>query len=202
MERCFTPFEEKGRDWRDYLGAEGKLILELACGAGSYTVALAERNPENRYIGVDIKGARIWFGATEAEEKGLPNVMFFRMQIEELAEHFKPGEIDEIWITFPDPHLPHRRRHKRLTSERFLTMYKELLGEDGVLHLKTDSKPLFDYTLEQLDLWSWVQLEKYENLYKLPPEEVPGYLTEIKTPYEVSHLAEGRKIYYVKSRPF
>ena len=136
----------KGKWHSDFFHNDNPIILELGCGRGEYTVALAERNPDKNYIGIDIKGARMWRGAKTATERGMSNVGFVRTRIEFIRSFFAEGEIAEIWITFPDPQLKSRRAKKRLTSPLFLADYKRMLEETGVINLKTDSKHLFNYT--------------------------------------------------------
>ena len=138
----------KGRWHEDFFGNDNPVILELGCGKGEYTIALAERNPHNNYIGVDIKGARMWRGAKTATESGMGNVGFLRTRIEFINSFFGRDEVSEIWITFPDPQLKTRRAKKRLTSPLFLEYYARFLRPDGWINLKTDSQHLFGYTGE------------------------------------------------------
>lgn len=150
----------KGKWHSDFFHNDNPIILELGCGRGEYTVALAERNPDKNYIGIDIKGARMWRGAKTATERGMSNVGFVRTRIEFIRSFFAEGEIAEIWITFPDPQLKSRRAKKRLTSPLFLADYKRMLEDKGVINLKTDSKHLFNYTaavIERLGLKVEVQ---------------------------------------------
>ncbi len=126
------------------------ITLELACGRGEYTAALAERYPQRNFIGVDIKGARIWQGATQCLEKGLTNGAFLRTRIELVDRFFGENEVDEIWITFPDPFLKDSKSNRRLTSAWFLNVYRNFLKKGGIVHLKTDSPVLYDFTLEIL----------------------------------------------------
>ena len=133
--------------WHDeFFRNPNPIILELGCGRGEYTVALAERNPDRNYIGIDIKGARMWRGAKTATERGMANAAFLRTRIEFINSFFASGEVDEIWITFPDPQLKKQRVKKRLTSPQFLGYYAKFLKPDGVVHLKTDSRHLHEYT--------------------------------------------------------
>ncbi|MEM6317065.1 MAG: tRNA (guanosine(46)-N7)-methyltransferase TrmB, partial [Bacteroidota bacterium] len=137
--------------WREkHFQNDKPITLELACGRGEYTVALAEKYPERNFIGVDIKGARIWKGAKIALEKNLSNAAFLRTRIELIAAFFASGEIDEIWITFPDPFLRKGKSNRRLTAPKFLGHYRKILKQDGLVHLKTDEGVLSDFTLEVL----------------------------------------------------
>lgn len=170
------------------------VILELACGKGDYTVALAKRHPDQNFIGVDIKGARIWIGAKAAIEFSLTNVAFLRTRIEFIERFFSAEEISEIWITFPDPF--EGKITRRLTSPPFLDRYRKILKPGGIVHLKTDSQLLYEYTLEVIQAESGCKL-LYANpdIYSAPlafPE------LEYKTYYEKKHLLGGRKITYIR----
>ena len=171
------------------------IILELACGKGDYSLAMAERFPDKNYIGVDIKGARIWVGANKAIQEKQDNVAFLRAYIEDLINYFETEEIQEIWITFPDPYLKDSKAKKRLTSERFLKMYRALLPESGVVHLKTDSAPLFEFTLESIAEDKTIIQNASRNIYT---EATLEPLLDIQTYYERMHLRDGRNIHYVR----
>ena len=171
------------------------IILELACGKGDYSLAMAERFPNKNYIGVDIKGARIWVGANKALQEKQDNVAFLRAYIEDLINYFETEEIQEIWITFPDPYLKDSKAKKRLTSERFLKMYRALLPESGVVHLKTDSAPLFEFTLESIAEDKTIIQNASRNIYA---EGTLEPLLDIQTYYERMHLRDGRNIHYVR----
>ncbi len=183
----------------DFLG-DGPYTLEIGCGSGVYTLALAGRFPEKTVVGIDVKAARIYYGARDALRDNIHNAKFMRAQAELLGDYLPEGSVADIWLTFPDPFLQNRRSHKRLTSERFMKMYKELLVPGGSVHLKTDSLPLFLFTLEEWERVGVKVLEKYEDIYAMVErgEEVPEILTGIQTKYEKEHLAGGRKIYYVR----
>ena len=190
--------ELKGKWASDYFGNDHPITLELACGKGDYTLGLARRFPKRNFIGVDIKGARIWKGATIAHDDGLRNVAFLRTRIEQIAYFFEPGEVDEIWITFPDPFLKKSKRNRRLTAPRFLGEYKKILRNGGIVHLKTDEKRLYDFSLEVLAEFEGVEmLYQRENIYA---ESLDFPELEIKTFYEKMHLADGRTIKYLKFR--
>jgi tRNA (guanine-N7-)-methyltransferase len=136
--------------WAERLGNKKPITLELACGGGEYTTGLAELYPDRNFIGIDIKGGRLWHGAIRAIEKKLDNAFFLRLQIEFLSKYFGEGEVDEIWITFADPRERKSEIKKRLTAPRFFEMYKKILIPGGKIHLKTDHEGLFDYTLQQI----------------------------------------------------
>src|SRR5688572_4723017 len=150
--------ELKGRWASDFFQNDKPIVLEIGCGKGEYTVGMANLFPDKNFIGVDIKGARLWKGSTDAEENGLTNVAFLRAYVQHLAEHFAENEISEIWITFPDPQPRLGDIKKRLTSPRFMALYKSILRPGGIVHFKTDNLELFDYTLELL------QTSKEKNL--------------------------------------
>lgn len=172
------------------------IVLELACGKGDYTTALAETFPDKNFIGIDIKGDRIHRGAKRALEKKLTNVHFLRIEIQFVHEYFNEAEVDEIWITFPDPHLRGKRRDNRLTSEKYLTLYKSIIKRDGLLHLKTDSKTLFDFTVYTLNEKNYQILYLTDDLYHSEIKDL--YVKEIQTYYEQKYLAIGKKITYLK----
>ena len=173
------------------------LVLELGCGKGEYTVSLAERFPSKNYLGIDIKGARFWRGAKSALEKGLANVAFLRTRIEFIDSFFGNNEVDEIWITFPDPQLRERRAKKRLTSPRFLNMYIQMLKPNAVVYLKTDSKELFDYTKSLLEYNNQEILVATDDLYNSP---YCDEILSIKTHYESFYLTQGKPITYIQFR--
>lgn len=187
----------RGRWNSAFFHREAPIVLELACGKGEYTIGLAQAFPERNYIGVDIKGNRIWKGAKYAHTHGFTNVAFVRTPIEQLPLFFGPGEVDEIWITFPDPYLKKSKVRKRLTSTRFLHTYRQFLKPGGVLQLKTDSPELFDYTLEVI---AEHQLPVERLVHDVYREALADPVLTIKTFYEQMHLAEGRIIRYVRFR--
>jgi tRNA (guanine-N7-)-methyltransferase len=172
------------------------IILELACGRGEYTEALAEAYPYQNFIGVDVKGARIWQGATNTLIKGLNNAAFLRTRIEQIALFFGEGEVDEIWITFPDPFLRESKENKRLTSSRFLDQYQKIVKKGATLHLKTDDPTLYDFTLETLQNYEGAHII-YHNSDIYAHELIYNEL-QYKTHYEKEHLADGRKIKYIR----
>lgn len=141
-------FHLKGKWHSDYFKNSNPIILELGCGRGEYTIRLAEQFPQKNHIGIDIKGARLWYGAKTAHQQDMPNVAFVRTRIETILSLFAPGEISEIWITFPDPQLKTRRTKKRLTAPGFLALYHKFLQSNATIHLKTDCQELHEYTLQ------------------------------------------------------
>lgn len=176
-------------------GTWGKpLILELGCGGGNYTLGLAEHFPEKTVVGVDIKGARMWWGAGQALELDLQNVRFLRTRIEDLADFFEEGEVDEMWITFPEPHPAEGNAKRRLTSPRFLEIYKRVLKPGGFLHLKTDSTLLFEYTLETLPKEGFTLERVVPDVYATEKDDL---LQEVQTLYEKKYLDAGKKILYL-----
>lgn len=171
------------------------VVLELACGKGEYTVNLACMFPEKNFIGVDYKGNRIWRGAKTAIEDGVNNVGFLRIQIETIIEYFGNGEVDEIWITFPDPQPQLSREKKRLTSTRFLQMYKQILKSGGYINLKTDNDNLHAYTIEKIEEHGLKLQVRTEDLYH---SEHADEVLSIKTYYERKYLQDNKNINYLK----
>src|ERR1700743_2425892 len=171
------------------------VVLELACGKGEYTVNLAVLFPDKNFIGVDYKGNRIWRGAKTALEDGVNNVAFLRLQIENLVDYFTTGEIDEIWITFPDPQPQLSREKKRLTSPRFLEKYKRILKPGGAVNLKTDNDDFYAYTAEKIIEHNLDLHIKTEDLYH---SEYADEVLSIKTYYEKKYLQDNKNINYLK----
>ncbi|MBR1850766.1 MAG: tRNA (guanosine(46)-N7)-methyltransferase TrmB [Bacteroidales bacterium] len=186
-------FDLRGR-WCDHFGNDNPITLELGCGKGDYTIALARIHPDRNYIGVDIKGARLWRGAKTGVEEKMGNVAFIRTRIELIENFFAPDEVSEIWITFPDPQL--KKANKRLTSERFLAHYKNFVCLGAPIHLKTDSQELYDYTLNEVIPAGGYQVEvATADLYQSNYE---GEAKLTQTFYERMFLAEGKPITYLK----
>ena len=179
---------------QEFVGNYGHIVLELGCGKGAYTLALAERNPGQGCIGIDIQGERLWTGATTAHEHGLANALFARMPIDRLVTYFAPHSIDEIWITFPDPYPRKKQAKRRLTSPGFLELYKQILKPNGLLHFKTDDETLFDYSVESLESVGAMITTLTKNIY-LQPDLSP--LLSIQTEYEKKHIARGKQIHYL-----
>ncbi len=193
-------FEQKGRWKHGVFGNENDLLLELACGKGDYAVALGKMFPDKNFIGIDIKGSRIWNGAKKAIDQELENVRFVRMYIDHIAQVFAPGEVNDIWITFPDPYLRESDEKKRLTSPKFLELYREISETDCRVHLKTDDPTLHAFTLDVIKEEGLEMLHHIPDVYasdKAGPE-----LTSIQTYYEKKHIKAGRTIRYLCFRLF
>jgi tRNA (guanine-N7-)-methyltransferase len=171
------------------------LTLELACGRGEYAVGLGRMFPEQHFIGIDLKGNRIWKGASIANKDGLTNVAFVRSQIELTSNYFAKDEVDEIWITFPDPQLRWSKSKKRLTHPKFLRLYQQFLKNDGIVHLKTDSPLLYNFTLKVIELYGLHLIYKTDNLYA---EQNIDPRCLIKTYYEGLDIAQSNKIHYIQ----
>lgn len=177
---------------------ENPIVLELACGKGEYTIHLGERFSEKNFIGIDIKGARIWKGATFAHEQNMRNVAFLRTRIELIEKFFAKDEVSEIWITFPDPFLRESKSNRRLTSSPFLDRYLNILKPGAIVHLKTDDPTLYAFTLEVLETRGDYELIVHNNnVYK---DRKPDLATDLLTFYEKQHLAAGKKITYTQFR--
>lgn len=172
------------------------LVLELGCGKGEYSVALALKYPNKNFIGIDIKGARFWRGAKTAIEEGIENVAFLRTQIELIDYAFSHNEVDEIWITFPDPQIKYKRTKHRMTNSEFLERYKKILKPEGIVNLKTDSEFMHGYTLGLLHGEGHEVLYANHNVYK--QEGSPEEVTSIQTFYESQYLEQNKPITYIK----
>jgi tRNA (guanine-N7-)-methyltransferase len=189
-------FPLKGK-WRtDVFMNDNPLVLELGCGKGEYTVGLAKRYPEKNFIGIDIKGARFWRGAKTAIEEDIPNAAFIRTQIELIEYAFAENEVDEIWITFPDPQIKYQRTKHRMTNLQFLERYKKVLKPGGLMHLKTDSEFMHGYTLGLLHGGNYEVLYANHNVYK--QEGSPEEVLEIQTFYEHQYLEKDNAITYIR----
>jgi len=185
----------KGQWAAGFFKNNNPVVLELACGKGEYAVNLARLFAGKNFIGIDYKGNRIWRGAKTALEEGVNNVAFLRIQIESLLDYFAPGEVDEIWITFPDPQPQVSREKKRLTSPRFLEKYKVLLKPGGFINLKTDNDALYQYTAEKIGELGMNLHVKTEDLYHSAFEDE---VLSIKTYYEKKYLQDNKNINYLK----
>jgi tRNA (guanine-N7-)-methyltransferase len=193
-----SDFSLKGKWNSQFFNNSNPLILELGCGKGEYTVHLANENSNVNYIGIDIKGARFWRGAKTALETGLKNVGFLRTQIELITSCFGEGEVDEIWLTFPDPQIKYKRSKHRLTHPEFLQKFKKILKPEGIVHLKTDSEFLFGYTLGILANQGEL-LYAHHNIYN--NSNAPEVATAIQTFYEKQFLKDNKAITYLQFRP-
>lgn len=183
-------------NWRNnFFKNNNPVILELGCGRGEYTLSLAKFFPAKNFIGIDIKGARIWRGAKSGIEENIGNMAFLRIEIEHLADYFDEQEVDEIWITFPDPQPQISRERKRLTYVRFLEMYKKVLKPNGIVHLKTDNDGLYEYTLENLKSANQPIIRHTNNLYE---EDWLDELLSIQTTYEKKYRSIGKNINYIQ----
>lgn len=171
------------------------LVLELGCGKGEYTLGLAQKYPDKNFLGVDIKGARMWKGAKNSLDAGMSNVGFLRTRIEFITSFFAPGEVSEIWLTFPDPQLKRRRNKKRLTAPRFLNAYRQLIISGGLIHLKTDNQPLYTYTLELIQHNGIKPLLATDDLYG---SSLVDDILSIRTFYETRFLEKGLPIHYLR----
>ncbi|NHF58658.1 tRNA (guanosine(46)-N7)-methyltransferase TrmB [Flavobacteriaceae bacterium TP-CH-4] len=188
-------FPLKGQ-WSEHFGNKNPIVLELGCGKGEYTVGLAKLNPTKNYIGIDIKGARFWRGAKTALEKGLENVAFLRSQIELIDALFGEGEVDELWITFPDPQIKYKRTKHRMTNRHFLDKYKTILRPGGPINLKTDSEFMHGYTLGLLHGLDLEIVYANHDVYK--NEGSPREVLNIQTFYEQQYLEQGKPITYIQ----
>ena len=186
----------RGKWAAEHFRNDRPITLELACGRGEYTLDLARQYPDRNFIGVDIKGARIYQGAKIALAEPLPNAAFLRTRIEVIGHFFAENEVEEIWITFPDPFLKKGKENRRLTAAQFLKQYRRILQPDGVVHLKTDSRELYDWSLESLARQPAVKLEYHDDDIYSKPLPIPELATE--TYYERMHKDMGKTITYLR----
>ncbi len=191
-------FENIRGRWHEFFGNENPVILELACGRGEYSTGLGAIYKDRNFIGVDIKGYRIWVGSKKARLEGLDNVAFLRTQIDHLEKFFEPGEIDEIWIVFPDPRPKKSDERRRLTSPKYLDLYKKLIKPGGLIHLKTDNTPLFEYTVELLK--SRPDITDIQFTWDLYNSEFADHHHDIRTKYEIQFSEQGEVIKYLRFR--
>ena len=180
--------------WNEFFKNDNSIILELACGKGEYTVGLAQLYVDKNFIGVDIKGNRMWAGAKIALACKMMNVGFLRTQIDKINQYFSKNEIAEIWITFPDPYLRKSKTRKRLTHPKFLRLYTQFLKPNGLIHLKTDSPDLYHFTKTVIDLYDLKTVSDINDLYKI--EDITAEL-KIKTHYECMDIAKSNTIFYL-----
>ena len=180
--------------WNAFFNNSHPITLELACGKGEYAVGLGRLYPNKNFIGIDIKGNRIWKGAKTALTEGLKNVAFLRTQIDTLTDYFGVNEVSEIWITFPDPQLRFSKMKKRLTHPKFLRLYKSVLQKEGIIHLKTDSPYLYNFTKSVIELYRLRIIEDKDDLYT---ENDINEALKIKTHYENLDIAQSNKVHYL-----
>ena len=181
--------------WNAFFKNQNLITLELACGKGEYALGLGQLYPQRNLIGVDLKGNRIWVGAKKALQLNLTNVAFLRTQIDSVTEYFKQGEVNEIWITFPDPQLRKSKAKKRLTHPKFLRLYQQFLTPDGLIHLKTDSPDLYQFTKLVIQLYNCVLHYDSGDVYK---EDNVAEELRIKTHYESLDIAGSNRIHYLR----
>lgn len=186
--------ENMQSEWQRFFNNTNPIVLELACGRGEYTVGLSKLFPQKNFIGVDIKGNRIYIGAKKCLDDQLSNAGFLRTQIAMLPQYFAAGEVSDIWITFPDPQLRTSKAKKRLTHPQFLRLYQQVLQADGYLHLKTDSPQLYHFTKRVIELYNLLLVEDCADVYAGNPAPE----LQIKTHYEALDIAQSNKIYYIK----
>lgn len=187
------PENMKGQ-WQAFFNNANPVILELACGRGEYTIALSQMFKDQNFVGVDIKGNRMYIGARQALTAEIKNAAFLRTQIMMLPNYFQPHEVSEIWITFPDPHLRTSKAKKRLTHPRFLRLYQQVLHPSGVIHLKTDSPALYKFTKQVIDMYELEVIEDCDDVHQKNPSQV----LKIKTHYEALDIAGTNTIFYLK----
>ncbi len=187
------PLDMKGR-WEDFFRNDHPITLELACGKGEYAVGLGKLYPDQNFIGVDLKGNRIWVGAKKAIEQSLNNVAFLRTEIDQVANYFSEGEVEGIWITFPDPQLRTSKAKKRLTHPKFLRLYQQFLVPGGFIHLKTDSPALYEFTRTVITMYDCIVHADINNI----EESFISEELKIKTHYESLDIAGSNRIHYLK----
>ena len=181
--------------WNQFFKNNNLVTLELACGKGEYAIGLSRLFPDRNFIGVDLKGNRIWVGAKKAIQENLSNVAFLRTQIDKIAEHFAPGEVKEIWLTFPDPQLRISKAKRRLTHPKFLRLYQQILAPGGYIHLKTDSPNLYRFTKWVIELYELPVVKDIEDVYS---QETTSDELSIKTHYEGLDIAKSNRIHYLQ----
>lgn len=190
------PLDMQGK-WHSFFGNNNAITLELACGKGEYAVGLGRLHPNRNFLGIDLKGNRIWVGAKKALHEGLKNVGFVRSHIDKIENYFAPGEVNEIWITFPDPQLRVSKARKRLTHPQFLRIYQTILTPGGFIHLKTDSPDLYDFTKLVATMYDLEIVEDMEDAYA---NEGIAEDLKIRTYYESLDIAQSNRVHYLKLR--
>ena len=189
-------FETIRGNWSSFFGNQQPITFELGCGKGAYTLGLARLYPEQNFVGVDVKGARLWVGSTQAEEEALDNVAFLRIRLLDVVQYVAPDEAATLWITFPDPRPRDRDAKRRITGPRFMDLYRQIVRSGGWIHLKTDNQPLFNYTLMTLQQRTDItDLSFTHDLYTSPLYETDQ---RIVTDYEQKFRAQGKKIAYLR----
>lgn len=194
FENVLTYPENMQGNWKDFFKNENPLTLELACGKGEYATGLGRIYPQRNFIGIDLKGNRIWVGAKTALDEGLSNVAFIRSHIDKVNNYFAKDEVEEIWITFPDPQLRNSKMKKRLTHPRYLRLYQQFLKPDGIIHLKTDSPNLYHFTKTVIEVFNLECVEDNDNVYA--GENIHPDL-QIKTHYEKMDIAGKNTIHHL-----
>lgn len=190
-------FYLRGKWSRAFFNNSNPLVLEIGCGKGEYTVSLAKKYPDKNFIGIDVKGERLWRGAKTSIENNIKNTAFLRIQAQKLNYFFDENEVSEIWITFPDPQEQKPKTRKRLTAEKFLKMYKLLLDENGCVHLKTDNAGFFDYSLDIVKKFGCNILAENRDVHK-NKDKLDPVVTQILTYYEQMFIEAGKPICYLK----
>ncbi len=191
-------FKYKGKWNSHFFGNNNPIVLEIGCGKGEYTVAHAREFPDKNFIGIDLKGDRMWHGAKTSIDLGLKNTAFLRIPAEKIEQYFGKNEVSEIWLTFPDPQPRKPKIKKRLTSPQFLERYQKILLPNSPIHLKTDNKNLFEYTREVIFEYNHKLLKNIEDLYSYRDDNLSPFVKKIQTYYEKSFIKEGARIYYMK----
>jgi len=181
--------------WKDVFKNDNPITLELACGKGEYAVGMGRLFPNDNFMGVDMKGNRIWVGAKTALAEGLQNVAFMRTHIDKITDYFLPGEIKNIWLTFPDPQLRISKAKRRLTHPKFLRLFQQILAPGGTVNLKTDSPVLFNFTKQVIELYQLPLITEIDDLYVTEPTDP---VLNIKTHYEKLDIAQSKRVHYLK----
>ncbi len=187
--------EDIAGKWNQYFKNDQPIVLELACGKGEYALGLSQLYPNKNFIGVDLKGNRLWVGAKKATALDLNNVAFLRIQIDRITEFFSKNEVQEIWITFPDPQLRISKDKKRLTHPKFLRLYQQIMNKDGTLHLKTDSPALYHFTKKVIERYHCLLHEDISDVYHQP---VIRSELRIQTHYEALDIAQSKQVHYLR----
>lgn len=181
--------------FKKLLKKNSEIILELGCGTGDYSLALAQQNPQAQIVGIDIQGERLWHGAIKAKDQSLKNILWLRIRIENLLDYLPKNSVSEIWLTFPDPYPKKRQSKKRLTAPNFLQIYKKILKANGQIHLKTDDNNLFYYSLDSIENNGGKVLKQISNIYR---QSRPNKILRIQTNFEKKHLQAEKSIQYIK----